>query len=74
MVEIVATTEAWAPRHRQTRARRARIMDDPQAKKRAKLASRFGDENADVGFAPIPSGFAAGERRRWRRDGERFEI
>ena len=35
-------------------------MDDPQAKKRAKLASRFGDENADVSVAPIPSGFAAG--------------
>lgn len=34
-------------------------MDDAQAKKRAKLASRFGDENADIGFAPIPSGFGA---------------
>lgn len=34
-------------------------MDDAQAKKRAKLAERFGDENADVGFAPIPSGFGA---------------
>ena len=37
----------------------AAIMDDAQVKKRAKLASRFGDENADIGFAPIPSGFVS---------------